>query len=512
MTNYRQILRLHSQGISGRSIALSCQCSRNTVAQVLERAMLLEIKWPLEKEMSDGELHLILFPEKEFSSNRKIPDCEYLHRELAKSGVTLSLLWAEYCEGCRMSGETPLMYSQFCRYYKRYAQTTKATMHITRKPGEQIEVDWAGQTASIINNITGEVIPAFIFVGVLSSSQYAYVEAFPSMGLESWIAAHVNMFRYFGGVSRILVPDNLKTGVTRVSWYTPVINKTYNEMAEYYGTAVIPARVKSPKDKPNAEGAVGIISTWITAALRNDQFFSFHELNQSIKVKLKEYNDKPFQKKEGCRTSVFLGEEKAFLIPLPATPYELATWKVATVLYNYCISIDKMHYSVPYEYIKQKVDIRITRHIIEVFFKGCRICSHPRLYGYPGQYSMIDAHMPESHQKYGEWNGKRFIQWAATIGSDTTTVVKSILSSYKVEQQGYRSCMALLKLGDKYSINRLEAACKKSLVYSQKPRYQSVKTILQTGHDKVEEVKKNQTTSSSFGFTRGAEYYGRKDK
>ena len=306
---------------------------------------------------------------------------------------------------------------------------------------------------------------------------------------------------------------NLKTGVTSASWYTPVINKTYNEMAEHYGTAVIPARIKTPKDKPNAEGAVGVISTWITAALRSDQFFSFHELNQAIKGKLKEYNDKPFQKKEGCRTSVFLGEEKAFLILLPATPYELATWKVATVLYNYCISVDKMHYSVPYEYIKQKVDVRVTRNVIEVFFKGCRICSHPRLHGYPGQYSIVDAHMPESHQKYGEWNGKRFIQWAESIGPETTEVVKGILSSYKLEQQGYKSCMALLKLGDKYSVSRLEAACKKSRSYSQKPNFQSIKTILQTGHDKVENGNKAEPpTSSSHGFTRGAEYYGRKDR
>ena len=209
MTNYRQILRLHAQGVSGRGIAASCQCSRNTVAQVLERAEQLQIKWPFEKEFTDGELQGILFPEKEFSSNRKIPDCEHLHRELAKSGVTLSLLWAEYCEECRLSGDTPLMYSQFCRYYKRYAHTTKATMHINRKPGEKIEVDWAGQTASIIDNITGEVIPAYVFVGVLSSSQYAYVEAFSTMSMESWITAHVNMFQYFGGVTRILVPDNL---------------------------------------------------------------------------------------------------------------------------------------------------------------------------------------------------------------------------------------------------------------------------------------------------------------
>jgi len=514
MTKYREILRLHSQGISGRGIAASCQCSRNTVAAVLQRASQCCISWPFEKDYSDGELQIMLFPEKEVSSSRKIPDCEYIHKELAKSGVTLSLLWAEYCEQCRLSGDIPLMYSQFCRYYRKYANTTKATMHIQRKPGEQLEVDWAGKTASIIDNITGESIPAYIFVGVLSSSQYAYVEAFLSMDLESWIAAHVNMFRFFGGVTRILTPDNLKTGVECASWYNPVINKTYHEMAEHYGTAVIPARVRAPKDKPNAEGTVGIISTWIIAALRNQQFFSLRELNQEIRRKLDEYNNKPFQKKEGCRTSVFLSEEKAMLLPLPATPYELATWKVATVQYNYCISVDKMHYSVPYEYIKHKVEVRVTRNVIEVFYNNNRICSHPRLYGNPGQYSILEEHKPEDHKKYGQWNEERFIKWAESIGPYTVAAIKGILSSHKVEQQGYKSCMALLKLGDKYSVTRLERACKKALAYSQKPSFQNIKTILATGYDKVSEEKSSITTntSSAYGFTRGAEYYGRKDK
>lgn len=511
MTKYREILRLHTKGISGRGIAASCQCSRNTVAAVLERAVQCGISWPFEKDYSDGELQSILFPEKNVSSSRRIPDCEYVHKELAKSGVTLSLLWAEYCEQCKQSGDIPLMYTQFCRYYRKFANTTKATMHIHRKPGEQLEVDWAGQTAAIVDNLTGEIIPAYVFVGALSCSQYAYVEAFLSMNMESWIAAHVNMYQYFGGVTRILVPDNLKTGVERTSWYTPVINKTYHEMAEHYGTAVIPARVRAPKDKPNAEGTVGIISTWIVAALRNQQFFSIRELNLEVRRKLEEYNNKPFQKKEGCRTSVFLGEEKSMLIPLPAAPYELATWKVATVQYNYCISVDKMHYSVPYEYIKHKVDVRITHKIIEVFFNNNRIASHPRLHGNPGQYSIMEEHMPEDHKKYGEWNGERFIKWADNIGPNTVTIIKGILSSHKLEQQSYKSCMALLKLGDKYSVIRLEAACKKALTYSQKPGFQNIKTLLATGYDKVAEKDTIPTkTSSAHGFTRGADYYGRK--
>ena len=216
MIKYREILRLHSQGVSQRGIAASCQCSRTTIRNVLERAERHEISWPLDKDMTDADLQELLFPEKSSQSNRKIPDCEHIHKEMAKSGVTLSLLWHEYYEQCRLNGEIPLMYSQFCRYYRKYANTTKATMRIKRKPGEILEVDWAGKTCFIVDNVTGELIPAYIFVASLSCSQYAYVEAFLSMDMESWINAHVNAFKYFGGVTRILVPDNLKTCSSRV--------------------------------------------------------------------------------------------------------------------------------------------------------------------------------------------------------------------------------------------------------------------------------------------------------
>ncbi|WP_318036658.1 IS21 family transposase [Dethiobacter alkaliphilus] len=363
MIKYREILRLNSQGVSGRGIAASCKCSRNTVKNVLESAERQDISWPVG--MSDTELQDLLFPEKSIQSNRKMPNCEYIHKEMAKSGVTLSLLWHEYCEACRLSGEIPLMYSQFCRHYRKYANTTKATMRIKRKPGEIMEVDWAGKTAFIIDNVTGELIPAYVFVAALACSQYAYVEVFLSMDMESWINAHINAFKYFGGATRIIVPDNLKTGVDKASRPEPKINKTYHEMAEHYGTAVIPARVKRPKDKPNAEGTVGIISTWIIASLRNQQFFSIQELNAAIKLKLEEFNEKPFQKKPGSRKSTFLEEEKALLLPLPASPYELAAWSTATVQYDYHIIVDKNHYSVPYEYIRHQVDVRTTSKTVE---------------------------------------------------------------------------------------------------------------------------------------------------
>ena len=283
-------------------------------------------------------------------------------------------------------------------------------------------------------------------------------------------------------------------------------------MAVHYDTAVIPARVRKPKDKPNAEGSVKVVSTWITAALRNEKFFSLEELNREIHSKLDAYNRRPFQKKEGSRYSIFFEEEKSFLTPLPAASYERATWKQATVQFNYHISVDKMQYSVPYEYIKHKVDVRVTRNVIEVFYNNIRISSHKRLYGFPGQYSTIEAHMPEEHQKYLKWDKKRFIEWAEKIGPNTAVTIKSILASYKVEQQGYKSCMGILKLADRCSVDRLEAACKKALSYTPHPSYKSIKNILTTGQDKVTgDQQKRSSSPNEYGFTRGSGYYGRQD-
>ncbi len=513
MTNYREILRLNSQGISQRNIASSCRHSRNTVGAVIKRAQERNVSWPFEKEFSNADLQEILFPEKNVSSNRHMPDCEYIHKEMAKSGVNLTLLWDEYCQEARLNNQIPFMYTQFCRYYHKYATTQKATMHIKRKPGEQMEVDWAGTTTPLYDRETGEVIDAYLFVAVLPSSQYAYVEAFTSQNQESWIQAHVNSYRHFRGVTRTLIPDNLKTGVIKASLDTPIINKTYQEMAEHYGTAVIPARVRKPKDKASVESTVSTTTTWIIAALRKQKFFTLRELNESIWNKLKEFNEKPFQKKTGSRLSVFLEEEKPALMPLPAAPYELAFWKTATVQFNYHISVEKMHYSVPYEYIKHEVDVRITKKVVEVFYNSLRVASHIRLYGRFGQYSTVEDHMPDNHKSYITWNSERFISWAKGIGPSTEVVTKAILTSRAIEQQGYKACMGLLKLADKYSIIRLEEACKKALTYTPKPSLKSVQTILKTGQDRMkdeldqkESLRSNQ--SLNFGLTRGSDYYG----
>ncbi len=354
MTKYREILRLFNLGFSNRNIALSISCSRNTVAKVLKRAQELDISWPLEDKQTDEVLEGLFYPKQNDRTQKRMPDYDYIHKELLRNGVSKKLLWTEYMEDCRANGDEPLMYSQFCYHIQQDEQKRRATMHINRKPGEQVEVDWAGDPAAIIDQDTGEILKAYILVGVITYSQYAYVEAFLDMKQKSWI----------------------------------------------------------------------------TAALRNEQFFSLAELNRAIREKLEQFNRRLFQKKEGSRLDLFLEDEKPLLSPLPATRFELSDWKTATVQFNYHISVDGMLYSVPYEYIKKKVDVKVTDTTIEIFYNHNRIASHRRLKGRPGQYSTITEHMPEDHQKYLEWNGDCFRKWAERIGINTYTVVNAILIEY----------------------------------------------------------------------------------
>lgn len=322
MTRYKEILRLKSLGLSQEKIAEGCQVSKKTVNKVLKQTEEKNLSWPLDAELTDGEIEKLLFPEK--SENRKVskkrmPDFEHVRTELLKNGVNKKLLWTEYVDQCRLESSVPLMYSQFCFYIQNDEQLRRATMHINHKPGEQIEVDWAGDPAHITDPKTGEK-KAFIFLGVLSYSRYAYAEAFTDEKQKSWISAHVHMFEYFGGVSKILVPDNCKTAVIHNRKFDNELNKVYQELAEHYGTAIIPARIRTPKDKASAEGTVGNISTWIIAALRNETFFSLAELNIAVRQKLEEYNTKPFQKKEGSRKSLFDREEKTEPSPTAGIP------------------------------------------------------------------------------------------------------------------------------------------------------------------------------------------------
>ena len=513
MTNYREILRLSALGFSQQDIAASCNVSKKTVNRVLNKAKELEISWPLDNDQTNAALACTLFPvesKPKTQKNKRMPNFDYIHKELKRHGVNKRLLWMEYVEECKQSSETPLMYSRFCYYIQKDEEKRRASMHINRKPGEQVEVDWAGDPAYIIDPDTGELTKVFVFVGTMSYSQYSYAEAFLDQKTRSWTTAHIHMFEYMGGIPRILVPDNCKTAVIRkgTNSYDPRINETYRDLSEHYGTAIIPARVRRPKDKPNAEGSVRHVSTWIIAALRNEQFFSLYELNGAIREKLSEFNRKPFQKKEGSRLELFRNEELPVMASLPALPYELADWASAKVLFNYHISYEGMLYSVPYEYIKQKVDIRATESTIQIFHKQNRIATHRRLRGRSGQYSTITEHMPLEHQEYLEWNGDRFRNWAKKIGPNTFKVIDVLLSASKVEQQAYRGCMGILKLADKYSAIKLESACTKALSYTGKPSYGSIKTIISTINVDSSEQSSHDSQAAP-GITRGAEYYRR---
>lgn len=507
MINYREILRLKNQDFSNLAIASSLRCSRNTVSDVIRLAEVHELVWPIPELLTNNDIERIFYPSRGSNEGRKIPDFEYIYSELAKPGVTLSLLWAEYCAQCELEHTIPYQHTQFNEKYRAFASSKKATLRIKRKPGESMEVDWVGDTLKVYDAALGCDVKAYIFVACLPCSLYGYAEAFPDMKSNHWILAHVHAYSFFGGVTRILIPDNLKTGVIKNTRSELILNHSYREMAEYYGTAIIPARPVKPKDKPNAEGTVRVIETWILAALRNRKFFSFEELNAAIKEKLKEFNEKPFQKKKGSRFAAFLEEEKDFLMPLPASPYETAVWMTVTIQPDYLISVSDCKYSVPYEFIGKKVDIRSTEATVEVFYHNNRIASHVRR-SYSKDPIYVLEHMPENHRMYLAYNTESFLDWAENIGDSTLLVMKNFLYMHKVEQQGYKSCASLMKLADRYSIERLENACAKALSYTPNPSFKNISTILKNGQDKVSIPKVKPCDSSiAYGITRGASYF-----
>ena len=504
MVNYREIIRLKSTQpeLSNTRVAASVGSSRNTVADVWKLVQERELTWPIPDTLSNKDLELILYPNRARSEGRMMPDYEYVYNELAKPNVTLTLLWSEYCAKCEAAGVIPYQHTQFNAKYHAYAASKKATLRISRKPGEVMEVDWAGSTLAVTESITGKIIPAYVFVACLPCSMYCYAEATPDMKSFSWIQAHIHAYAYFGGVTRILTPDNAKVAVIKNTRTETILNRSYQEMAEHYGTAIVPARPVSPRDKAAVEGTVGVLSTWIIASLRNERFFSFRELNEALKGKLDEFNRRPFQKKKGCRLSAFEEEEKAFLLPLPSIPYETAVWSSEKVQSDYLVTVGDCRYSVPYEYIGRKVDIRATEKCVEVFYHNQRIASHMRV-AYSPDPIYVPEHMPESHRRYRNYNEEGFLQWAKDIGPSAETVVRTFLQSHKTPQQGYKSCASMMKLADRYTPFRLEAACAKALSYTPNPSLKNVSTILQNGQDKVKQGRIPQTTGNH-GLTRRA--------
>ena len=411
MTNYREILRLKSLGYSQRSIASGAKASRNTVCEVLKNAEQMNLAWPLDDDVTNADLEKLFYPKRKAAGSSYAElNYDYIHKELSKKGVTLTLLWQEYCERAYANGEIPYMSTQFGDKYRRWARVTKATMRVTHKPGDTMQVDWAGGTIPYYDSVTGEQYKAYLFVAALPCSCYLYVEACTDMKQENWLMCHIHAYEYFGGVTRVLVPDNLKTGVTANTRYETQLNESYRELAEYYGTAIVPARVRKPQDKGLVERSVGFSTTWITAALREYKFFSFAEVKQAVAERLELINTKSFQKRPGCRRDAFLSEEKEFMLPLPKRPYEPSVWKQQTVGNDYLISDGLNKYSVPFDLIGEQVQIRLTKDLVEVYFKGCRMTSHKRLEKYSIQPVVKSEHMPSNHREYLNCNADEFKQ------------------------------------------------------------------------------------------------------
>ena len=409
MTNYREILRLSSLQYSQRTIESMAHCSRHTVRDVLQAAGERGVSWPLPDDITNAELEQLLFPNKHKASSQYAePDYPYIHRELARSGVTLMLLWEEYCAKCHETGQKPYMSTQFGERYRRWARITRATMRIQHKPGDAMQVDWAGDSIPVQDPVTGEQSAAYLFVAVLPCSYYTYAEACDDMKTENWLNCHVHAFNYFGGVARLLIPDNCKTATMSNTRYETVLNRSYQELADYYNTAIVPARVRRPKDKSSAEASVRFAETWIIAALRDRNFFSLNEVNEAVAEKLEELNSREFKQRPGTRRSAYLEEEQAYMLPLPAVPFEAAVWSMAKVPNDYLISDGKNKYSVPYNLIGEKVDIRVTKNLVEVYYHGSRVASHRRLQTLQHDPLVKLEHMPESHQKYMTCNEDDF--------------------------------------------------------------------------------------------------------
>jgi len=454
----REILRLkHELGLSLREIGNSCSCGKTTVMDVLKRAKDAGITWPIE--LSDKQLMSLLYPPAENKKTAPEPDMEYVFYEMKKKGVTLMLLWEEYKE----EHHDGIMYTQFCDRYRIFKNNNKITMHIEHKAGEAMQVDWAGQVMSYVEPATGETKPAYIFVAVLPASAYPFVYAYGDTGLSSWIDAHVRSYEYYGGVPKVTIPDNTKTAVITPDLVAPVMNKSYIEMARYYGTTIVPARPYKPKDKAADENMVGNVSRRIIAPLRNEQFFSIYEINQSIEQGLVKLVNRPFQKMEGNRLTAFEKIDKPLLQPLPKGKYEYAVWKEAKVQFNYHVEYEGYFYSVHYAHVGLKCSVRVTSRAIEIYIDSQRVATHKKNINQYNRYTTLPEHMPEKHKAVSGWSNERFLSWAEKIGPNTKELLKCILESREYAVQTYRSCMGIMRLSNDYANEVMENASQEAL-------------------------------------------------
>ena len=480
MRKIREILRLViGEGLSRRQVAAATGSPYSTIADHLSRAQRAGLSWPLPEGMDDAELEARLFAKAEAppAASRPLPDWAEVHRELRRKGVTLQLLWMEYRERHRDG----YGYTQFCRHYRTWQGRLDLVMRQEHRAGEKLFVDFAGMTLPITDPATGLVWQAQLFVVVLGASNYTYAVALPSQELPHWIGGHVAAFDFLGGCPAIIVTDNLRSAVSRAHRYEPDINPTYAELAAHYGCAVIPARPYRPRDKAKAEQGVLLAERWILAALRGRTFFSLAEANAAVAERVAWLNARPFSKLPGSRRELFESLDRPALRPLPDRPYEFAEWHSAKVNIDYHVEVDRHWYSVPHGLVGQVCDTRVTASVVEVLHRGRRVASHRRD-TQPGRFTTEPAHMPEAHRRHAAWTPSRIVAWAERTGPATGQLVTVIMAGRPHPEQGFRSCLGIMRLGRRYGEERLEAAAGRALAI-RAHSYRSVESILKAGLD-----------------------------
>jgi len=483
MRKIKEVLRLRfGLGLHQDQIARSCSIGQATVHRYLEKAAAAGLSWPLAEDCDDQRLNQLLFPShpgRPRPSLRAGVEFGEIHRQLqTHKHLTLQLIWEEY----RQTHPDGYSYSRFCELYQRWSRNQDVVMRQEHRAGEKMFVDWAGATVPIYDRATGEATPASVFIAALGASSYTFAHAALSQGLANWIDCHVRAFEFFQGTTKLLVPDNPRTGVTRACRYEPDLNRTYHEMAQHYGIAVLPARPRKPRDKAKVENAVAVVQRWILAALRHRKFCSIAELNQAIGELLDRLNQRRFRKREGTRASLYAEIDRPALQPLPSERYVMAEWKTVRANIDYHVEIDRHYYSVPYQLAGQQMEARYTSTTEELFQSGKRVASHARSFA-AYRHTTVSEHMPKSHQAHLEWTPSRLIHWAETVGIATAQVVRTILDSRPHPEMGYRACLGILRLGKAYSNQRLEAASQRVLQL-QACSYTSLRSILKRSLDR----------------------------
>ena len=479
MRKIREILRLKFEmSLDNRQIARSCAIPHSTVGNYISRFQASGLSWPLSPEVTDSALEAQLFPVVPVRQEVPVPDFASMHQELVRhKHLTLELLWREY----KQIYPDGYQYSWFCELFGRWARKLDIVLRQEHRAGEKMFVDHAGPTVPVVEGETGLVREASIFVAVLGASNYTFAEAVWKRDLPSWIGSHNRAAEFFGGVAAVTVPDNWKTGVKDACYYDPDLNPTYRDWAEHYGTVIIPARVAKPRDKAKVEGGVLIVERWILAALRKRTFFSLAELNQAIRELLVKLNERRFRKLDTTRARMFEELERPALKPLPPAPFAFAEWKKARVNIDYHVEIDRHYYSVPYQHVHQEVEARFSEKTVELFLRGVRIAVHARSYS-PGKHTTLKEHRPQKHQDL-EWTADRMEEKGREIGPSTAAVISQIMKTRKHPELGYRSCLGVLRMGKRYSNERLEAACRRAVAMNV-CSYRSIKSILENSLDR----------------------------